>query len=547
MFGIEKCKLFGIIISIFLFTATVWSQPIPVELVQADNGGWQLLRDGIPYFIKGAGGDGSKELLVAAGANTFRTWGVSSDLEEQLDEAQELGLTVGVGHWLGQPRHGFDYSDEAVKAEQKERVRNDVLKYKDHPAVLLWALGNEMEGFEAGDDPNVWLHVQDLAAMVKEIDPLHPVMTVTAEIGGERVRSVHELCPDIDIMGINSYGGVPSIPQRYEDLGGTKPYIITEFGPPGIWEIPKTSYGVPPELTSTQKAEFYRNSYIKGCLDNSDLCLGSFAFFWGPLQEVTSTWYGMFLPDGDKLASVDVMTELWSGELPDNLCPEINAFKVIGADIKQPGEKMEFVLDVVDPEGAKLEVNWAVYQEAPEYLIGEQTQWVPLELDGIITSFSETGASLIMPGRGIYRLFITVRDGSGGAAVANLPFKVEGEAGNVRYKLPVHVYADDVPLPWYHSGWMGNYDALEIDPVSTVNSHSGETCLKVKYKDPGNWAGIAWQHPANDWGDLPGGYDLSGAKKMTFWARVNSVLRLLVLDSVYWEATGNFMIQLPEN
>ena len=43
--------------------------------------------------------------------------------------------------------------------------------------------------------------------------------------------------------------------------------------------------------------------------------------------------------------------------------------------------------------------------------------------------------------------------------------------------------------------------------------------MKVKYKAPGNWTGIAWQNPANDWGDLPGGYDLTGAKKLTFWAR----------------------------
>jgi hypothetical protein len=28
-----------------------------------------------------------------------------------------------------------------------------------------------------------------------------------------------------------------------------------------------------------------------------------------------------------------------------------------------------------------------------------------------------------------------------------------------------------------------------------------------------------WQSPANDWGDRPGGWDLSGARKLTFWAR----------------------------
>ena len=35
----------------------------------------------------------------------------------------------------------------------------------------------------------------------------------------------------------------------------------------------------------------------------------------------------------------------------------------------------------------------------------------------------------------------------------------------------------------------------------------------------GGWAGVAWQHPANDWGDQPGGYDLRGATHLEFWAR----------------------------
>ena len=41
---------------------------------------------------------------------------------------------------------------------------------------------------------------------------------------------------------------------------GTKPVIITEFGPPGVWEIAMTSFGAPPELTSTEKAAVYREA-----------------------------------------------------------------------------------------------------------------------------------------------------------------------------------------------------------------------------------------------------------------------------------------------
>ncbi|MBU2503057.1 hypothetical protein KJ682_17125 [bacterium] len=497
----------------------VLAQAVPVTLVRTMDGGWQLLRGGEPYFIMGAGGDGPKDLLAASGANTFRTWGVGPDLGAQLDEAQELGLTVVVGHWLGHPRHGFDYGDVAMVAEQFERVRRDVLLYRDHPALLLWGIGNEMEGFGEGDDAAVWSHVQALAGMIKELDPHHPTMTVTADIGGWRVAGVHRLCPDIDIMGINSYGGLPSLPDRYRKMGGTKPIVITEFGPPGTWETAKTDFGAPIEPTSTEKAVVYREAFTAGCLEAGGLCLGGFAFNWGWKMEATATWFGMFLPDGDKLGAVDVMTEVWSGRPPADLCPEIRSFGLVGPDVVQAGDTVQVELDVIDPEGAEVTVKWAVRGEAGEYLTGGDVQATPLELDGIITASSTRGATLVVPGGGIYRLYMTAHDGNGGAAAASVPIKVDGEPGGVRVKLPVHVYGDGKERPWVSSGWMGGWDALTLDLESTESPRSGPTCLRVDYDAPGMWVGVAWQHPANDWGDLPGGFDLTGARELTFWAR----------------------------
>ena len=507
------------IVAVFLQVPLALGQAIQVEVVETAPGQWQLLRGGHPYFVKGAGGDGPKDMLAAAGANTFRTWGVGPDLGAQLDEAQALGLTVVVGHWLGHPRHGFDYNDLDMVTEQFERVRRDVLAYRDHPALLLWAIGNEMEGFAEGDDAAVWSHVQALAAMIKDLDPNHPTMTVTAEIGGRRVQAVHSLCPDIDIMGINSYGGLPSLPQRYRRLRGTKPIIITEFGPPGTWEIAMNEFGAPPELTSTEKAAVYRDAYAAGCLEAGGLCLGGFAFTWGFKVEATSTWYGMFLPNGDKLAAVDAMTEIWSGAPPANLCPEIRSFGLVGPNVVQRGDTVQVALDITDAEGADVQVQWLVRGESEDYFTGGDAQVAPFELDGIIVDSSPTAATLVMPGGGIYRLYLLASDGSGGGAAATVPIKVEGLPGPVQVKLPVAVYADGASQPWASSGWMGGFDALTLDPESKVAPHSGPTCLEVLYDAPGMWVGVAWQHPANDWGDQPGGFDLTGAKKLTFWAR----------------------------
>ena len=142
------------------------AEAIPVELKKTDKG-WQLLRDSKPYFIRGAGGNTGLKKMVAAGANSFRTWG-DDDIDDLLDEAHSLGLSVTVGIWLGHERHGFDYNDETQVKAQFESARKVVLRYKDHPAVLLWGVGNEMEGFDSGGDPVIWRAVNDIAGMIKK-------------------------------------------------------------------------------------------------------------------------------------------------------------------------------------------------------------------------------------------------------------------------------------------------------------------------------------------------------------------------------------------
>lgn len=131
-----------------LISTTVgWSgaaeqKPIAVRLKRTSQG-YQLLRDGKPYFIRGAGGDGSLVLLAKAGGNSIRTWG-ADHLEAKLDEAHRLGLTVAVGIWLGHERHGFNYNNADQVAAQYEETRRIIERYKNHPAILLWGLGNEM-------------------------------------------------------------------------------------------------------------------------------------------------------------------------------------------------------------------------------------------------------------------------------------------------------------------------------------------------------------------------------------------------------------------
>lgn len=73
------------------------------------------------------------------------------------------------------------------------------------------------------------------------------------------------------------------------------------------------------------------------------------------------------------------------------------------------------------------------------------------------------------------------------------------------------------------SGWMGDRGDVGLNENWMDNPFSGRTCIKITYSGVGSqnagWAGMYWQNPANNWGFTKGGYDLTGARKLTFYAR----------------------------
>jgi hypothetical protein len=528
------------LLSILMFVAR------PTVELRHDAGRWGLLVDGKPFIIHGAGGDASKPLLAADGGNSYRTWG-ADNLDKQLDEAQQLGLKVTVGIWLGHKEHGFRYDDPEQVMKQLKDVRAVILKYKDKPAVLMWALGNEMEGYEAGDDPKIWNAIEDLAHMAHQLDPNHPTMSVIAEIGGNRVAAINKLCPSLDIVGINSYGGAPSIYERYVKQGGKKPYILTEFGPPGTWETAKTPWERPFELTSTAKEATYEKAYKANVVDHPDLCLGAYAFTWGNKQEATATWYGMFLPDGSKLGAVDVMQRIWTGKPPEHPCPRILSLTIDGDASVDPGAVVNAHVKAMDPDGDPLKISWSLTADGGTIGLNGDKEDLPDVIKDAVSGSASVDARATLPKTpGSYRLFVVVRNTHGGAAVANLPLHVRGTAPAAmgsRARLPFTLYADaGQPLPFIPSGWMGNTGAMKLDVNSTISPHLGSTCIRWDYTGGDGWGSIAWQSPEGDWGDKPGGYDFSGAKKLVVWARgavggeqVSFAMGLIKSDKKYYD------------
>ncbi len=401
-------------ISLAAAAALSWAAgPIPVQVMQKE-GGWQLLRGGEPFFIQGAGGDRRLSLLKASGGNAARTWG-ADNLEQTLSDAEDNGLVVMVGIWLmhaSPDGSGFSYKNPQHLAEQKERVRQAVLAYRNHPAVLMWGLGNEME-VNGNDTPELWRHVEDLAKMVKELDPHHPVSTVTADIGGGKIENIIRYAPSIDILGINSYGGATSIPERLKATGWKKPYVMTEFGPRGPWEVAKSAWGAPLEGTSSEKAAHYRESYEKAVIGSGGQCLGSFAFLWGSKQEATPTWFGMLLPTGEQTEMLDVMKEFWTGTPPAQRAPRVSSFTVQGE-----GRSRRARIAAQDPDGETLTYQWTLKEEVRDLKYAGEGELPP----GVI--WEQSGGPEIqfdLPGPGQFRIYATVRDSSRRAGTANLP------------------------------------------------------------------------------------------------------------------------------
>jgi hypothetical protein len=97
--------------------------------------------------------------------------------------------------------------------------------------------------------------------------------------------------------------------------------------------------------------------------------------------------------------------------------------------------------------------------------------------------------------------------------------------GRKQEPMPFYIYGDRSSASNHYipSGFMGDFGDLKIDTGSKEDPYLGDTCVKIIYSGKATqgarWAGIFWQNPANNWGTIDKGFDLSKAQKLTFWAR----------------------------
>lgn len=343
-----------------------------------------------------------------------------------LDEAAKLGLKVVMGLWLGHPRQGFDLNDPVAIESQNTDIRDFVTQYRHHPALLAWGVGNEVEILQADPRP-AWTLVNKTAAMIKAIDPDHPTIMVVANTGDDHLKTLATHSAEVDIIGMNVYaGGLYDLPQRLKKAGITKPVMITELGPLGQWDAPKKPWGAPMELTGSQKAAFF--SKAMAFIKEDPQLSGGFAFLWGSKQEQTETWHGLILKDGSLTPMTDALAESW-GHPITNRAPAIQG-TTMNADIHNPGAEIIAFVEAMDPEGESLATEWAVRREASDLKKAGDPESIPERIEVAIKSNNTHTLRFEAPAPGAYRLFVTVRDSSGKADTANIPFLVSGSETN---------------------------------------------------------------------------------------------------------------------
>lgn len=433
----------GMVIFLIIVNASFsLAQVRHVEVKKSANDEYRLYVDQKEFYIKGVGGSDFLDVAVNIGANTIRTWS-TDNAKQVLDEAHARGLMVMMGMWVQHERHGFDYDDDAKVKNQLEQFRKVVLELKDHPALLLWGVGNEVDLFYT--NTKVWNAVQDIAKMIHELDPHHPTTTVTAGLDPNEVDLIKRNAPDIDIYSVNTYGGIGDVRKNIRNYGWTGPYLITEWGPNGHWEVAKTPWGTPIEQTSSEKAIVYKERYENEILGDAKYCMGSFVFLWGHKQETTSTWYGLFDQTGRTSQCVEVLHDQWSPSTRKGYTPVVDGITLNKMTANQgvtvwADEDVMAEFNWRDFDNDVQKVVWNVVPESNDIKAGGDAEAAPMPVQGLWKKRSQQSAIFRAPHvPGAYRVFVQVNDAQGNYGYANIPFLVKERTA-------------DMPLP----RWMNN-------------------------------------------------------------------------------------------
>lgn len=397
--------------------------------IRKENDRFILFRNGKPFQIKGAAGHTNLKKLNEIGGNTIRTYD-TLNLGAVLDDAEKNNLAVMVGLPIPESEYSeFVYNKPDVRARQFQDIKKLVNKYKDHPAVLMWCVGNELDFSPKLKLYNFYKAFNNIVEMIHQDDPDHPVTTTMKNLYPKNLFCI-TMFTKVDVLSTNIFISLDEMKGELDKVSWfwKGPFIIAEWGIEGPWLKKRNAWGARIEETSIKKAERYKEMYQFIPVENPRF-LGSFVFYWGAKQETTHTWFSMFDEKGRQSEAVGVMEYLWTGKNSQNKTPDLNYMLVNNKGamdniILKPGELAEATLDIPEPDSGNYTV-WEVYPEDwffPDNVKNDE------KLKPVKESFISTGylkANFKTPSKeGPYRLFATVYNKTGNFATCNTPFYV---------------------------------------------------------------------------------------------------------------------------
>lgn len=193
------------------------------------------------------------------------------------------------------------WSDRAYQLQIEDVYRQLATELKDHPAVMGFMVGNELNAETTRGNPRFWQWIDDLAGIVKAIAPDKLTTMALVDDGLLSIdaanqvapRSGSAVMPHLDVWGINNYRG--TMQSGFGDdfwssyrAKTSKPILLTEWGAPASTHVPDAGYaagGVPVELPNRaqDQATYIRNHYndmVDHSTLNAGVSSGGALFMW---------------------------------------------------------------------------------------------------------------------------------------------------------------------------------------------------------------------------------------------------------------------------
>jgi hypothetical protein len=263
-------------------------------------------------------------LMQAAGINAVRTY-------EPLTDTAVLDALHARGIYVLNAAYAWGGDDPSV-------VDARVSAVKDHPAILMWVLGNEWNynGLYVGmSHADALAALNEAAARIRALDDEHPIATVYGEIPS---RETIEAMPLIDIWGINAYRGL-SFGNLFDQLAENtdKPMFLAEYGA-DAYDANQDAVNLQAQADATRALTQELIDH-GAAIDGDGQCLGGTIFEWAdewwkdgdgspsaqepggiapgggphPDQTFNEEWWGVVDIDRNPRPAYDALKALYAG------------------------------------------------------------------------------------------------------------------------------------------------------------------------------------------------------------------------------------------